>query len=181
MFDSFYFQSQGGAVLHGLVDGDVVYGPLWDGNLEVLDSATALVHGNFYAIEADGLVVARMDAASPLPPTPAGPGFLGFVTMVAASNVYDVYVFNSSSVATGDFYSALGVWGFFTLSIVFFLCDSCCSPLCTSPRSLFEREEKGGSRTFFRSLLMASSLHSRISVTLHHLTGCSKMHLPEGT
>ena len=49
VFDSFYFQSQGGAVLHGLVDGDVVSGPLWDGNLEVLDSATAIVHGNFYA------------------------------------------------------------------------------------------------------------------------------------
>lgn len=106
IFDSFYFQSQGGAVLHGLVDGDVVHGPLLDGNLEVLDSATAVVHANFYAIEADGLVVARMDPASPLPPTAAGPGFLGFVTMVAASNEYDVYAFNSSSVAAGDFYSA---------------------------------------------------------------------------
>lgn len=92
-------------MLHALVDGDVVYGPLWDGNLEVLDSATAVVLGNFYAIEADGFVVARMDAASPLPPTTAGPGFLGFVTMVASSNEYDVWVYNSSSVAAGDFYS----------------------------------------------------------------------------
>jgi hypothetical protein len=105
VFDSFFFQSRGGAVLHALVDGDVVYGPLWDGNLEVLDSATAVVLGNFYAIEADGFVVARMDAASPLPPTTAGPGFLGFVTMVASSNEYDVWVYNSSSVAAGDFYS----------------------------------------------------------------------------
>ena len=105
VFDSFYFQSAGGAVLHKLVDGDVVRGPLWDGNLEVLDSATATVLGSFYAIEAGGLVVARMDGASPLPPAPAGPGFLGFVTMVAASNEYDVYAFNSSSLATGDFYT----------------------------------------------------------------------------
>ena len=106
VFDSFYFQSAGGAVLNKLVDGDVVSGPLWDGNLEVLDSATATVHGSFYAIEAGGVVVARMEGASPLPPSPAGPGFLGFVALIAASNEYDVYAFNSSSMVTGDFYSA---------------------------------------------------------------------------
>jgi hypothetical protein len=106
VFDSFYFQSAGGAVLSGLVEGDVVHGSLWDGNLEVLDSATAIVHGTFYAIGPDGLVVARMQASSPTPPAPSGPGFLGFVTLVAASNVYDVHAFNSSSLAVGDFYSA---------------------------------------------------------------------------
>ena len=88
----------------------MVHGSLWDGNLEVLDSATAIVHGTFYAIGPDGLVVARTQASSPTPPAPSGPGFLGFVTLVAASNVYDVHAFNSSSLAVGDFYSACTVW-----------------------------------------------------------------------
>ena len=105
VLDSFYFQSAGGAVLSGLVEGDVVRGPLWDGNLEVLDSATAIVLGGFYAIGSGGLVVARMLPGSPTP-GPAGPGFLGFVTLVAASQAYDIYAFNSSSLAAGDLYSA---------------------------------------------------------------------------
>jgi hypothetical protein len=108
LFDSFYFSSAGGAVLNALAEGDVVSGPLWDGNLEVLDSATATVHASFYCIEGGGLVVARMQPDSPVPAA-AGPGFLGFITMIAASNEYDVFALNSSSVTAGDFYSECAV------------------------------------------------------------------------
>jgi hypothetical protein len=106
--DSFYFSSAGGAILNALAAGDVVRGPLWDGNLEVLDSAAATVLGGFYAVEGDGLTVARL-----APPTPAAAavgrseagGFLGFNVMVSASTAWDLRVFNSCSVAVSDWYT----------------------------------------------------------------------------
>lgn len=100
-FDSFYFQSSGGAVLNALAAGDVVFGPLMDGNLEVMDSEAAVVLGSFYAIGNNGVVVARMSSSS----SGSGSGILGFVAMVAASTAYDVYLFNSSSITAADFYT----------------------------------------------------------------------------
>ena len=102
-FDSFYFQSSGGAVLNALAAGDVVYGPLMDGNLEVLDSGAGVVLGSFYAIGNDGVVVARMSSSSS--GSGSSSGILGFVAMVAASTEYDVYLFNSSSITAADFYT----------------------------------------------------------------------------
>jgi hypothetical protein len=90
-----------------------VRGPLFDGNLEVLDSSEAKVLGGFYAIEADGLTVARMTPSAPEGSGGSGgsggrsgnDGFLGFNVMVSAANTWDVHVFNSSSLAATDFYT----------------------------------------------------------------------------
>lgn len=100
-FDSFYFQSSGGAVLNALAAGDVVFGPLMDGNLEVMDSEAAVVLGSFYAIGNNGVVVARISSSG----SGSSSGILGFVAMVAASTEYDVYLFNSSSITAADFYT----------------------------------------------------------------------------
>ncbi len=124
VLESVYFSSRGGAVLNALRGGDTVRGELFDGNLEVLDSADAIVLGGFYAVGTDGLTVARLTAkaaaaaaaATAATPPAAAPaaaaaattttaGFLGFAVMVSASDEWDVRVLNSSSLAAADFYS----------------------------------------------------------------------------
>lgn len=98
-FDALYFQSNGGAVVSGLQAGDVLFGPLWDGNLLVVDSSDAVVLPSFYSPEGAGVTVARTTSAG------SALGVLGAACLVTSANVYDVWLFNSSSFAAADWYT----------------------------------------------------------------------------
>lgn len=98
--DALYFSSAGGTVLNALKDGDVLFGPLWDGNLVIFDSDGATIVPSFFSPESAGVAVVRT-----LPTPVAGSGVAGAACLVTASNVYDVWAFNSSSFAAADWYT----------------------------------------------------------------------------
>lgn len=101
--DALYFQSAGGAIVCGLKAGDVLHGPLWDGNLVIQDSSDAIVMPSFFSPESAGLTVARSSTA-----TAAGAaysGVLGAACLVTSASVYDIWLFNSSSFAAADWYT----------------------------------------------------------------------------
>ena len=98
--DSLYFSSQGGAVVNALAAGDVMFGPLWDGNLAIYDSDDAVVLPSFFTAEGSGVSVGRTHATSG-----DSSGVLGAACLVTSSNVYDIWLFNSTSYAVADWYT----------------------------------------------------------------------------
>jgi len=67
--DALYFSSAGGTVLNALKDGDVLFGPLWDGNLVIFDSDGATIVPSFFSPESAGVALVRT-----LPTPVAGSG-----------------------------------------------------------------------------------------------------------
>jgi hypothetical protein len=101
VIDSVFWGGVGGAVLNGLGSGDVVKGPLWDGDLEVFDSDSAVVLASFLSEGSDGWTVARA-----LPYTPAPPlGYLGASVYISSASHFDQRVFNSSWLTIADTYT----------------------------------------------------------------------------
>jgi len=99
--DNFYFQSGSGGVLNGLTAGDTARGEMWNGALEVWDSGAGVILPQFYSISDNGFTVAR---ALPATPQEAG-GFLGVAAAVSASNLWDIRMYNSSSLTLGSYYT----------------------------------------------------------------------------
>ena len=102
LLDNFYFQSSG-AVFNGLEAGDVARGPMWNGDAEVWDSDAAVVLPSFFGSGTNGLTVARTQAAPPLPDRTAG--ILGAGAFVSACSLYDIRLYNSSSLTLGSYYT----------------------------------------------------------------------------
>jgi len=100
--DSFYFQSAG-AALNGLEAGDIVKGPLFNGDLEIWDSDAAIVLPSFLGAGNDGITVARTAPAPP--PAARAAGFVGANVLVSASSLYDVRLYNSTSLVLGSYYT----------------------------------------------------------------------------
>jgi len=99
--DSVFWGGVGGAVMNGLGSGDVVKGPLWDGDLEVFDSDSAVVLASFLTEGGDGWTVARA-----LPYTPAPPqGYLGASVYISSASHFDQRVYNSSWLTIADTYT----------------------------------------------------------------------------
>lgn len=102
VLDNLYFQSAG-AVFNGLETGDVVTGPMWNGDAEFWDSDAAVVLPSFFGSGSNGITVARAQPAPP--PAARAAGILGAGAFVSACSLYDVRLYNSSSLVLGSFYT----------------------------------------------------------------------------
>lgn len=101
--DNFYWYSGGGAVFNGLEAGDVVRGPMWNGDAEFWDSDAAVVLPSFFGAGDNGITVARAQPAPP--PAARAAGILGVGAFVSACSLYDIRLYNSSSLTLGSYYT----------------------------------------------------------------------------
>ena len=94
-----------GVVVAGLQAGDTVSGWKLDGNAEVWDSDAAIVLLSYLAFGGDGLTVARSPGALAPPPAARAAGLCGAAIAVASSSLFDIRLYNSSSLVLGSHYT----------------------------------------------------------------------------